>query len=209
MDITVQGDDIRITEALEDYAKKKVNRLDRYLPNITTVRVDLAHEHTRRGEDRVSAQITVYHARGAILRAEEHVMGDATVAIDKAIDKMYRQIQRFKSKRRRKGAERFVASIEELNIAEDIPDVEEFVEEYEYSNGSTPSGESALEILPRSPIERRKEIDLIPMSDLEAIEQMELLGHTFFMFLNATTEQVNVLYRRANGGYGILVPRMD
>jgi putative sigma-54 modulation protein len=47
------------------------------------------------------------------------------------------------------------------------------------------------------------------MNELEAVEQMELLGHTFFMFLNATTEQVNVLYRRSNGGYGILVPRMD
>lgn len=208
MDVTVHGNNIKITDNLENYAKKKVNRLDRYLPSISIVRVDLAHEHTRRGEDRVSAQITVYHERGAILRAEEKVMGDVMIAIDNAVDKMYRQIQRFKSKRSRKGAERFVATLDELELAEDIPDVEEFVEEY--ANGSTPADEqSALEVLPRSPINRRKEIELTPMNELEAVEQMELLGHTFFMFLNATTEQVNVLYRRSNGGYGILVPRMD
>lgn len=212
MDVTVQGKDIKITTILEEYAKKKVSRLDRYLPHISTVRVDLAHEHTRRGEDRVTAQITVYHERGAILRAEERITGDANKAIDLAVDKMYRQIQRFKSKRSRKGAERFVATLEELDIAEEIPDVEEYVEEFEpeYTNGTT-SAEAAAErdFALRSRIERRKEVELSPMNDLEAIEQMELLGHTFFMFLNATTEQVNVLYRRANGGYGILVPRMD
>jgi putative sigma-54 modulation protein len=127
MDVTVHGNNIKITDNLENYAKKKVNRLDRYLPSISIVRVDLAHEHTRRGEDRVSAQITVYHERGAILRAEEKVMGDVMIAIDNAVDKMYRQIQRFKSKRSRKGAERFVATLDELELAEDIPDVEEFV----------------------------------------------------------------------------------
>lgn len=212
MDVSVQGDNIKITETLENYARKKVHRLDRYLPNIMNVRVDLAHEHTRRGEDRVSAQITVYHARGAILRAEEKTGGDITKAIDIAVDKIYRQIQRFKSKRSRKGAERFVATLEELDVAEEIPDIEEYVEEYpEQPNGGTPAGQEAevLEVLPRSPIKRRKEIELTPMIELEAIEQMELLGHTFFMFLNATTEQINVLYRRADGGYGILVPRID
>jgi putative sigma-54 modulation protein len=210
MDVTIQGNNIKITDTLEEHAKKKVNRLDRYLPNISSVRVDLAREHTRRGEDRVSAQITVHHARGAILRAEEKASGDVEKAIDAAIDKMYKQIQRFKSKRSRKGAERFTATLDELSAAEDIPDVGEYIDEYpdipdSTSNGSEPS-EPHVIVLPRSPIERRKEIDLMPMNEREAIEQMELLGHTFFMFLNATTEQVNVLYRRANGGYGILVP---
>jgi len=128
MDVTIQGRNIKITETLEDYAKKKIGKLDRYLPNIQDVRVDLSSEHTRRGNVLVSAQITVRHQRGAILRAEEKNAGDISIAIDGAVDKIYRQIQRFKGKRIRKGRERFTATLEELNMAEEIPDVEAYVE---------------------------------------------------------------------------------
>jgi putative sigma-54 modulation protein len=204
MDVTIKGRNVKITETLEGYAKKKLDKLDRYLPNIHDVRVDLSHEHTRRGEDLVSAQITVRHERGAILRAEERLAGDINKAIDSAVDKMYRRIQRFKSKRSRKGKERFVATIEELGLAEEIPDVEAYIEEYpEYADvDETPAAE-----VKATPIERRKDIDLAPMSEAEAIEQMELLGHNFFLFFNADTGKVNALYKRATGGYGILVPQ--
>jgi putative sigma-54 modulation protein len=204
MDVTIKGRNVKITETLEDYAKKKLDKLDRYLPNIHDVRVDLSHEHTRRGEDLVSAQITVRHERGAILRAEERLPGDINKAIDSAIDKMYRRIQRFKSKRSRKGKERFVATIEELDLAEEIPDIEEYVDEYpEYAHvEEVPASE-----VKTTPIERRKDIHLAPMSEMEAIEQMELLGHNFFLFFNADTGKVNALYKRATGGYGILVPQ--
>jgi putative sigma-54 modulation protein len=195
MDVMIQGHDIKITDALEDYARKKLEKLDRYLPNIAEVRVDLDHEHTRRGEDRVTAQITVRHQRGAILRVEERATGDIKIAINAAVDNMYRRIQRFKGKRQRKGRERFVATMDELAQAEQIPDVEEFVE------AATPSLDTG--------IVRRKEVAVTAMNESEAIEQMELLGHNFFVFFNDSTGGINVLYRRANGGYGVIVPQVE
>jgi putative sigma-54 modulation protein len=204
MDVTIKGRNVKITETLEGYAKKKLDKLDRYLPNIHDVRVDLSHEHTRRGEDLMGAQITVRHERGAILRAEERIPGDINKAIDSAVDKMYRRIQRFKSKRSRKGKERFVATLEELDLAEEIPEIEEYVDEYAEQEGfeERPAAEAAA-----TPVERRKDIQLAPMSEAEAIEQMELLGHNFFLFFNADTGKINALYKRATGGYGILVPQ--
>ncbi len=198
MDVTIQSRNLRVTDALEKYARKKLDKLDRYLPNIADVRVELGHEHTRRGEDLVSAQITIRHKRGAILRAEERVPEDIQAAINGAVDKMYRQIQRFKSKNSRKGRERFTATLEELREAEAIPDVDEYVEETVVEAG-----------IPQPEIVRRKEVKVVAMNEEEAIEQMELLGHNFFVFFNDSTGSVNVLYKRATGGYGVLVPRVE
>ncbi len=196
MDVIVQGHDMRVTEALKTYAYKKLDRLDRYLPNIAEIRMDLSHQRSRRGEDLAIAQITIRHKRGAILRAEERIPGDIETAINSAVDKMYRRIQRFKGRRQRKGRERFSASIEELQAAEAIPNIEEFVEE-----------ETAA--APENEIVRRKQITLTAMNEAEAIEQMELLDHNFFVFFNAATGSVNVLYKRSNGGYGLLVPQIE
>ncbi len=196
MDVIIQGHNIKVNDALENYARKKLDKLDRYLPNIHEIRMDLTHEHTKRGEDLVSAQITIHHKRGAILRAEERLPGDINAAINAAVDKMYRRVQRFKGKRIRKGHERFSASIEELNVAENIPDVEEYVEE--------PELDTSLESLIR-----RKPIPVGAMDEREAIEQMELLGHTFFVFFNATTGGLNVLYKRSAGDYGVLIPQVE
>jgi putative sigma-54 modulation protein len=201
MDVTIEGTNVKVTEDLEDYTRSKLDKLDRYLPRIREIEVDLSHERAKRGEDRVSAQITVRHIRGAILRAEEKTTGDIKKAIDGAVDKMYRQIQRFKGKRTRKGKERFVATLEELNLAEDIPDVDEYAAlAAEFESSAADDGDYNV------PIARRKDIELNPMTEIEAIEQMELLGHNFFMFFNADTQTINVLYRRTPGDYGILVP---
>jgi putative sigma-54 modulation protein len=196
MDTRISGRNIQINEALEDYTLQKVDRLDRYLPNIREVRVDLARQHNSRGENLSIAQITVKHERGAILRAEEKTTGEIRHAIDSAVGKMHRQIERFKGKRiknkRRKG-ERFMATLEEIEMAEsildDIPDATYAVPD-----------EEAPEVI------RRKAVELLPMDEAEAIEQMELLGHSFFMFFNAETGKINVLYRRSDEGYGLLEP---
>jgi putative sigma-54 modulation protein len=200
MEVIVQGRNLRVNDALEHYARKKVDRLDRYLPNIYEVRVDLSHENSRRGNNHMAiAQITVRHSRGAILRTEERVIGDIQTAINQAVDKMYRQIQRFKGRRSRKGRERFTATIEELNLAEPIPDVADYEEVI--------PAEEAVEA--QSAIARRKEVTLVAMNETEAVEQMELLGHSFFMFFNGDTGAINVLYKRAAGDYGLLVPKIE
>lgn len=198
MNISIHGDGIKISEALDSYTRSKVDKLDRYLPNIAEVGVELSIIRTHRGADLAIAQITIQHARGAILRAEEkmNIENRDTIrfAINKAVDKLHRQIDRFKSKRKsinQKVRDRYRATVAELDLAEDVPD---------YSLGETGDSDATSEIF------RRKQVELMPMNEEEAIEQLELLDHNFYMFMNAESEQVNVLYRRESGGYGILVP---
>lgn len=199
MDVMIQGHNMKITDGIEAYAQTKIDKLDRYLPNITEIRIDISRQKTHRGANVTSVQITLRHERGAILRSEEKIAGDDRdslyAGINQAIDKIYKQIRRFKDKsrnKRRKEYQRYVATIEELELAEDIPDVED--EAY----ADTPVEEE--EVL------RRKEVEVSAMTEAEAIAQMELLGHDFFMFFNADTNGVNVLYKRSSGGYGVLVP---
>ena len=205
MDVTIRGHNLKISDNLRDYTENKLDKLDRYLPHIADVHVDLSRQNTARGVDWTVAQITLRHRRGAILRAEEKLRGsdnDATqAAIGQAVDKMYRRIQRFKGKgkRNRRGRERFVATTEELDIAEALPgyeDVEEVPEE-------------AVVEAEEQEIVRRKDIPVSAMNEVEAIEQMELLGHNFFVFYNVASGSVNILYKRTAGGYGVLVPQIE
>ncbi|MCU0498119.1 MAG: ribosome-associated translation inhibitor RaiA [Anaerolineae bacterium] len=201
MDITIRAHNFKVGENLEEFAVKKLERLDRYLPRISDLLLELERQQTHRGEPITTAQITLRHSRGAILRAEERVKGTDHSAIEAAInasiDKMYRQISRFKGKRldRRRRSGRYLATPEELEIAEELPENDEFDMTYEEAEA-----ESELEIV------RRKQVALTPMSEQDAIHQMELLGHDFFMFFNEATGGVNVLYKRSNGAYGVLVP---
>ncbi len=204
MEIVIRGNNIKVSDTLKDYTEKQLNKLDRYLPNIREVRVDFSRQNTKRGENLSIAQITLRHERGAILRAEEKLFGTKTddfeAAINNAVDKMYRRIDRFKGKRSRKSkrgqeriakANRYLATDEELVTAEELPKPDAIKDIYE---------DDTLEIV------RRKQIAIEAMNEQEAIEQMELLGHSFFMFLNDDTGSINVLYRRSSDGYGVLIP---
>ena len=182
----------------DNYTRSKVDKLDRYLPNISNVRVELSIIRTHRGADLAIAQITVQHARGAILRAEEKLdienRDTIRFAINKAVDKLHRQIDRFKSKRKSKNQkvrDKYRATVAELNLAEALPD---------FSANEVEEADATAEIY------RRKQVEMMPMNEEEAIEQLELLDHSFYMFMHAESEQINVLYRRNSGGYGILIP---
>lgn len=188
MQIQLHAKNMEISRKLREYAEKKLARLDRFLPNIMRIDLELTQEHFRQGGDRAIAQITVRHSRGTILRAEDRSQNDPFAAIDVALDKMLRQISRYKGKRRRRTGERFEALEPELAAAEEaLP------------------GELA-ESAEMSDIVRRKRIEIQPMSEEEAVDQMELLGHDFFVFFNATTGKVNVLYRRKEGNLGLIDP---
>ena len=187
MDLNIVGHNLKVTDAIEEYVEKKIGRLDRYLPSITNAKVELSRQSTKSADDRHVVQVTVYSNR-TILRAEEH-NADLLAAIDSVLDKMNRQIARYKGKRyhNRKGQG------EPLPIAEYVMD-EEVEEE-----------EAKREYL----IVRRKRFEALPMTDEEAIEQMELLGHDFFIYYNADTAMVNVVYRRHDGNYGVLEPLIE
>jgi putative sigma-54 modulation protein len=182
--VTVQGHDLTISPRLQTYIEKKLSKLDRYLSSVTEARMDLAQaKSARSATDRFVAQLTV-PIRGAVLRAEER-KDDIFAAVDAVLDKMHRQIKRYKGKHTRgrgngAGAET-VALPEEETPAE-----------------------------PAGIVVRRKRFALTPMDEAEAIEQMELLGHDqFFVFYNAETNRVNVLYRRKAGDFGLIDPDMS
>ncbi|MEP7286593.1 MAG: ribosome-associated translation inhibitor RaiA [Chloroflexota bacterium] len=187
MQIQIHARNLTVDQKLQDYVEKKLNKLDKYLPNIAEVHVDLAIEHQHRGGERAIAQLTVRNERGAILRAEDKRETEILAAVDMAVDKMYRQISQYKSKRRRQGGDRFEVADPELAGLEALPAVSD--------DGDL---EDAAEII------RRKRVDMMPMSEEEAVEQISLLDHDFFMFYNVNTSKVNVLYRRENGGFGLL-----
>lgn len=187
LEVEVYGRNLEITDRMRDYVDKKVSKLDRYLPGIEEARVDLAYvKSARSAADRQVAQVTV-RGKGFILRAEERA-DDIFAALDTALDKMTRRIERYKGKRYRgRGDGRSAADL-----------VMEFVEEEEEESG---------ELGPV--IARRKRFLISPMDELEAIEQMSMLGHeNFFIFFNANTEAINVLYRRRDGTYGLIEPEI-
>jgi putative sigma-54 modulation protein len=190
MQIEIHGRNIHVDQRLQEYVEKKINKLDKYLPNISEIHVDLAHEHQHKGSERAIAQLTVRNNRGTVLRAEDKKQTDIFAAVDMAIDKMYRQISRYKGKQRRRSGERFEVMEPELATAEALPI--EIQDEFD---------------VPET-ILRRKQVELIPMSEEEAMDQMDLLAHDFFMFYNSSTGQINVLYHRESGGYGLLEPHM-
>jgi putative sigma-54 modulation protein len=193
MDISISTHNLDLTPRLKDHVEKKTARLDRYLPNLAEVRVDLSAQNTRSADQRQVAQITVRDNRGTILRAEER-SNDLFAAVDTVVDKLYRQINRYRGKRRqgRRGGSA-EAPADEAVQGEPLP-----IAEGELA-------EPGVEPL----IVRRKSFPLRPMMSDEAIEQMELLGHNFFVFFNVDEEAVNVVYRRNDGNYGLLQPVFD
>ncbi|RMF50101.1 MAG: ribosome-associated translation inhibitor RaiA [Anaerolineae bacterium] len=184
LEVEIYTRNLNLSERIEEYVNKKVGKLDRYLSNIDEARVDLAHvKSARSANDRHVAQITV-RGRGYILRSEESA-DTIFAAIDAALDKMQRRIQRYKGKRYRGREPR----PEDTAFAE-LPPLEEEEEEEPI-------------------IARRKRFTLLPMDELEAVEQMQLLGHdNFFVFYNANTSAINVLYRRRDGTYGLIEPEI-
>jgi putative sigma-54 modulation protein len=183
--VEIFGRGLDVTERIQEYVTKKVSKLDRYLGGIEEARVDLSMaKSARSASDRQVAQITV-RGRGFILRAEERA-DDIFAAFDTALDKIQRRIERYKGRHHRgRGDGRGAA---------------ELIEE--------PAEEEALE--EAGPvIARRKRFLLTPMDEMEAIEQMTLLGHeNFFVFFNVNTNAINILYHRRDGAYGLIEPEI-
>jgi len=183
MELQTTGRNMELTQRLKEYVQRKTGKLDRFLPDVASARMDLSLENARSAADRQVAQFTIRSDRGVILRAEVRT-GDMFASIDGVVDKMYRQIARYKGKRQR--ARRTVPA-EDLGL----PLVEDAVEE--------DTGE----------IVRVKRFSVVPMMQEEAIEQMELLGHDFFVFFSLEENGINVLYSRSDKGYGLLIPELD
>jgi putative sigma-54 modulation protein len=183
--IDVYTKNIDTNDRIDEYVNKKVVKLEKFLNTIDETRIDLSHvKSARSSEDRYVAQITI-RGKGVMLRTEERAE-DIFAAIDKSIDKMQRQITRYKGKHFRGRGDGTPAS----GIMEDFPS--EVIDE---------------ETEPM--IVRRKQFNLAPMDELEAIEQMKLLGHeNFFIFYNINTNGINVLYKRRDNSFGLIEPKI-
>ncbi len=191
MEVQIHARNVDINPRLREHIEKKVSKLDRYMPNITEARVDLTSQHQKQGGNRAIAQITVRDGRGTILRAEDKSQSDMTAAVDIVLDKLYRRIRSYKGKRLQRPGDRYEEIRPVLAAAEPVPG----------ETGEEP--EKKLEIV------RRKQIRVTPMHEEDAIEQMELLGHDFFVFLSQETGEVSIAYLREDGNYGILEPQRD
>ncbi len=181
--IVISVKNMELTDRIKEYVEKKTPRLERLLPDIESMKFDLSYaKNARNRSDREIAQITIT-GKGFVLRTEERDV-DLLAAIDKAADKMQRQIERFKGKRTRGRGDGTPAS-------EVVPLPVE----------NEPGRKTA--------IVRRKTFTLVPMDENEAIEQMTLLDHEdFFIFYNVNTNSINVLYQRRDGNYGLIEPKI-
>lgn len=189
MQLLIKGKNLEITDAVRSHVRRKLSRLDRYLDSISQTEVEISMEQTKAATDRYVVEVTMT-ANGTILRGEEKA-ADIHSAVDVVVDVMQRRLTRFKERlqQRGRGATRAVP-VEQSEPAEWTPD-------------EAPEAADNAEH-PRPRVVRTKMISVKPMSEEEAAEQMELLGHDFFLFANASTNRVAVIYKRHDGNYGLI-----
>ncbi len=176
MQVIIKGKNIEITEALRDHARQKVSKIEKLDLGFKEIEVKLVVEKNPSIQDNQIAELTLY-GNSRILRATERDR-DMYIAVDKAVSKLQRQIKKFHGKQ----------------------------------IDRTQGQESALRgpAVPEEPVEampvivKEKSIALKPMTPEEAALQMEMLGHDFFVFTNADTDNTNVVYRRKDGNYGLI-----
>ena len=186
MELMITGRHLEVPDPVKDYLQRKFGKLNRHLAELTEAQVEITEEDARAAKDRFVVQVTLY-SDGTILRGEERG-SDLFTAIDAVANVLDRQIERYKGRYYYRGRRQAAATAG--------PSAEEMAEEVEEES----------ELAGR--VVKTKRFDLKPMDEEEAIEQMELLGHGFFVFYNSNTEQINVLYRREDGDYGLIVPEV-
>ncbi|HEU5432316.1 MAG TPA: ribosome-associated translation inhibitor RaiA [Thermomicrobiales bacterium] len=190
MELQIRGRGIPVTDEIRQFADRRTARLDRLVGPIVDAKLELRADNNRVGPPVTTAQLTIQTGRRP-LRAEERDP-EPMAAIDRAIDKLDRQIRRFHD-RRADSKTRQTETIRTPSLPPE-PDLLDELDEESDEPGA------------RQGLVRTKRFMLKPMDVDEAIEQMELLGHDFYLFHNAVENNLSVVYRRRDGAYGLLVP---
>jgi len=181
MELQITGKNMELSPAVRQHIERKVGKLNRHLPKIIEFKVEVAEEKTKSPQQHFVVQATI-DSNGTLLRSQERGENLFT-AIDKVAEVMSRQIERRKGKLYEKGR-----------------------------GSSLARGEFSEEAVEEEPVSKKvvkvKQFAVKPMSVAEAIDQMELLGHDFFLFFNADDEGLNLLYRRKDGNYGLIKPEL-
>ncbi|MFN5857506.1 MAG: ribosome hibernation-promoting factor, HPF/YfiA family [Pseudanabaenaceae cyanobacterium] len=185
MKLVIQGKNIEVTEAIHEYVQQKIDKAVSHFQALTTeVDVHLSVARNPRIASRQSAEVTVY-ANGAVIRAEEK-SENLYASIDLVADKIARKLRKFKERKmERAAAKTSIAVVEQPPLP--VPN------------------QNRIPELP-SQVVRNKYFQMQPMSIDEALEQLELVDHDFYVFRNSTTGEINVVYERNHGGYGVIQP---
>ena len=180
MRLQVKGKNVEVSDTLKTYAQEKLRKLDKHLNDAARLELELAVEKNPSISANQIAEATVW-TKGPVLRARESSQ-DMRASIDLLVEKLERQARRYREKRRRGPARN---SNHETATIPVVPDEESPV------------------------IVKTKQFAVKPMSPEEAVLQLELIGHDFFVFQNADSNDVNVLYRRRDGNYGLIEPQVS
>ncbi len=182
MELQIAGTNLSITDRVRTYAERKIGKLTRHWPNIIETRVEISVEKTKTPDQRILIRVNI-DGDGAgfhgVARAEDPIK-----AIDKVSEVMIRQVEHYKGKM--VGKSRTPGRKEATAAAAELP----------------PAPETRLR-----KVVKVKSFQIKPVSLQEAIEEMEMLAHDFFLFRDADTEEVKLLYRRNDGDYGLIEPR--
>jgi putative sigma-54 modulation protein len=178
MRLQVKGKNLDVSDSMRSYAEDKLRKLERQLADPTQIELELSIERNPSISANHVAEATIW-TKGPTLRARE-ASADMRASIDQLVDKLERQVTRYRQKRRRRSGR---------------------------DNGTNlgtgpPSNERS-----EPAIVKTKQFPVKPMSAEEAVLQLELVGHDFFVFENAETGEVNVVYRRHDGNYGLIEPQ--
>ena len=188
MRLQVKGKNVEVSEAIRTYAEEKLGRLDRQLADQTRVELEIAVEKNPSISANHVAEATVW-TKGPVLRAKE-ASSDMRASIDLLVDKLERQVSRYREKRqdRRHGDPHHREGNQGHGGA---------AEAGTYTKTNEEGGPVIV---------KTKQFSLHPMSAEEAVNQLELVGHDFFVFRNVESNEINVVYRRNDGGYGLIEP---
>lgn len=191
MELHIYGRNLEIDDTVREHVESKLNLIDRHLPGITNVTVELAFEATRSHNDRIVAQVTLHVGR-TLLRAQQRAATtkSAVSSVAKTLD---RQIERFKSHAYRSERSRLAGR---GGVGDEAPG--EIA-----NNGATGS----TEVFAGGQVVRLKEFDMELTSVEQAAAQMQFLGHDFYMFLDSESDKLSVIYLRGDGNYGLIQPK--
>jgi putative sigma-54 modulation protein len=179
--LQVKGKNVEISDSLKLYAEEKLGKLDKHLNDAARLELELAVEKNPSIAENQIAEGTIW-TKGPVLRARES-SPDMRASIDMLVEKLERQARRYRDKRRSRTGGRAGAAAEAETVSV-VTDEESPV------------------------IVKTKQFAVKPMTPEEAVLQLELIGHDFFVFQNADTTDVNVVYRRRDGDYGLIEPQI-
>jgi ribosome hibernation promoting factor len=179
MRLQIKGKNVEISDAIRTYAEEKLGKLERQLADPTIVELELAVERNPSIADKIVAEGTIW-TKGPTLRAKERST-DMRASIDLLTDKLERQVTRYREKRRGRHREHEGHGVE--------------------GRARTATDEEGGPVIVKT-----KQFTMHPMSAEEAVLQLELVGHDFFVFRHEDTGEINVVYRRRDGGYGLIEP---